>query len=135
MTGIEKRLREFYTVPTDQHPERGRRFWEDHREELIADVVARTGSRRWTKEFNHKTRRDMERHPLDYAWADLVRSRVLDKLRDHPEGLSFEERYYIQTGEQYVPSRYPEARYGEEQTGLARYFDPWTGRGPLRGLW
>jgi hypothetical protein len=70
----------------------------------------------------------MERHPLDYDWADLVRSAVLDKLRANPERLSFEERYYVQTGERYVPSEYPEARYAEEQARLERFFDPefWT---------
>ena len=75
-----------------------------------------------TPGFNHDTKRKMERHPLDFSWRDLVSSGVLDKLRENPERLGFEERYYVQTGEKYAASPYPEAETYTQP--LERFFDP-----------
>ena len=151
MVGIERRLKEQYLSnmgfsrgADGEWPEDANRWWRENRNLYLDETLARIERGHGLHHeaplvpgMDHKTRRAMERHPLDYSYSELVRSRVRDKLLADPSRLSFEERYYVQTGERYVPSPYPEARYGEAQPTIERFFDPGFWREVLEylGVW
>jgi hypothetical protein len=74
-------------------------FWERHRDELLQNTLAKISTVRTERvKYNHKDRRNMERHPLLYPHYQLVESGVVDLILEHPERYGPDELYYARTG-------------------------------------